>query len=110
MKTYMGIPGAPAMVTVTDSKTGRTATLEGNHGWGKPNPVQARQTAWAILSDYLQGDPGRARRLFTRFQWRVIASKAWPIPWTISGAEIAMELASIEAIERETEKDRRLIL
>jgi hypothetical protein len=98
MKTYMGIPGDPPTVMVTEGAV--TAPLAPGavpYGWGKLSPGGA-SLAKAILLDHLQ-DEYRALQLHGRFKWRTVAVWNAAEPWTLTSAQIGQHLKAIEENE-----------
>jgi hypothetical protein len=109
MKRYMGFSQSEdgsggAVVQVVDAKGSRALNPRfdlRNHSptgfsWGFAGSGPA-QMALALCADALDDDE-RARRVYQRFKFRVVARWKMGEPWTITQADI---VKAVEAIERE---------
>lgn len=115
MKIYMGVPGEPPIITVTDPQ--HSALLDGGpFGWGQTlvgtiaiPDNRGAALAKAILADYL-GDPDQAAALARRFQHRMIVVLAAAKPWKITSTEIDRVLADMQAVADDPDVRRARLL
>lgn len=95
MKTYMGVPGEPPLVTVTNGADTKPLEADKPFGWGKGGYLGGSVLAKAILTDHL-GDAVQAQKLASRFMWRSIVALDPMKPWTMTEREVAQQVAELQ--------------